>query len=201
MANVILRPDWNLPERRVTPFNAWRNRRQFLRQLGLAGAAAWAGSPLSAAESPAKPTRATPPSPSLYPAARHPDFNPPWKLTDAKVAGSYNNFYEFSLDKEKVRSLTGRFMTSPWPVEIGGLVERPMKVEAEELVAMFGLEERVYRFRCVEAWSMIVPWTGFPLAKLIEKVGPKPAAKFIRFETFHRPAEAPGFTRLPQYPW
>jgi len=97
--------------------------------------------------------------------------------------------------------LTGDFETAPWPIEITGLVEKPLTLDATELFELFPLEERVYRFRCVEAWAMIVPWTGFPLSKLIEKVAPRREAKFLRFETFNRPAQAPGMRSLHNYPW
>ena len=197
MANLILRPAWHLPERLVTPEHSFLNRRRFLQQIGVAGTALTAGS-ISAAEAT---STATVKVASLYPAKRSAEFNPGWKLTNEEVAGSYNNFYEFSLNKAEVRKLTGRFVTSPWPIEITGLVEKPMTIDAQELIDQFPLEERVYRFRCVEAWAMIVPWTGFPLSKLIEKAKPKPEAKFVRFETFNRPDQAPGFKQLPRYPW
>ena len=138
--------------------------------------------------------------PKVYPAPRNAEFNPGWQLTPEKVAGTYNNFYEFSFAKDAFKYV-GKFVTTPWPVEIGGLVEKPMTLEALELAEMFDLEERIYRFRCVEAWAMIVPWTGFPLAKLIQKVVPKAEAKYIRFETFNRPEQAPGIRKMPQYPW
>ncbi len=135
-----------------------------------------------------------------FPAPVNPEFNPAWTLTSERAAGHYNNFYEFTLSKDVYRYVD-KFVTTPWPIQIGGLVEKPLALDAMELVQMFGLEERVYRLRCVEAWAMVVPWTGFPFSKLIEKVAPKPEAKFLRFETFHRPEQAPGVTRVPEYPW
>jgi sulfoxide reductase catalytic subunit YedY len=182
-----------LPEARVTPEKSWRNRRDFLKQLGIAGAGALAAStPLLGAE-----TKAS----SKYPAKRNPEFDPGWRLTNEHVAANYNNFYEFSLDKAEVVKLAQRLTIAPWPIEIGGLVEKPLTVDAAELAAELPLEERVYRFRCVEAWSMVVPWTGFPLSKLIAKAKPKSEAKFIRFFTFNRPHEAPGMARMRTYPW
>ena len=196
MSNVLVRPEWFLPESLVTPERAFQNRRRFLQRLGFAGAGALAlgaSSFTRAAEKPAPGAK--------YPAKRNPEFNPGWRLTNEQVAGNYNNFYEFSLDKEDVAKLAQRLTISPWPIEITGLVEKPMTLDASELAERFGLEERVYRFRCVEAWSMIVPWTGFPLSKLIEVAKPKSEAKFVRFFTFNRPAEAPGMTQMPRYPW
>jgi len=190
MPNIIHRPPWYLAEKLVTPERVFRNRRTFLKQLGCAGVGAIAAPSLLAAE-----------AKKGYPYPRNGQFNPGWKLTDEATAGSYNNFYEFSLQKDKVRMLTGRFVTSPWPIEITGLCEKPMTIDAAELADTMPLEERVYRFRCVEAWGMIVPWTGFPLSKLIEKVQPKSEAKFIRFETVNRPDQMPGIRSLPHYPW
>lgn len=211
MANLIHRPDWFLPERAVTPEGAFRNRREFLKQLGFAGggllATALAGcnkseapSSIATGASVARPGVAPTAPVNGYPAQRNAEFNPGWRLTNEKDASTYNNFYEFSLAKDVFRYV-GKFVTSPWPVEITGLVEKPMTLDAQELAEMFGLEERIYRVRCVEAWAMIVPWTGFQFSKLIEKIVPKPDAKFIRFETFNRPDQAPGITKTPRYPW
>lgn len=195
MANVIRRPDWRLSDRLVTPENAFLNRRHFLRQLGIAGGGVLTGA--VARRGRAAETKGA----ERFPAKRNADFEAKWPLTEERVAGSYNNFYEFTLDKSVTPRLTAQFVTAPWPIEISGLVEKPMTLDATELMAMFPLEERVYRFRCVEAWAMVVPWTGFTLSQLIEKAKPKPEAKFIRFETFNRPEQAPGMKRVPHYPW
>lgn len=211
MANLIHRPQWHLSERLVTSEKAFQNRRQFLRQLGFTGAglltATLAGcnkaepaAQTSAASSTASPDNRAIMPVKGFPAPRNAEFNPGWRLTNEKDASTYNNFYEFSLAKDAYRYV-GKFVTAPWPVEITGLVEKPMTLDAQELAAMFDLEERVYHFRCVEAWAMIVPWTGFQLSKLIKKVMPKPEAKFIRFETFNRPDQAPGIVKAPSYPW
>ena len=197
MPNIILRPGWHIPDKLVTAEKAYRNRRQFLRELGFCGFGAMFGSAFAA-----EGTSTNSVAVKGYPYPRNPEFNPAKvRLTDEEVAISYNNFYEFSTTKTRVRRLTGKFVISPWDVQIGGLVEKPMKLSVEEIMAMFPLEERVYRFRCVEAWSMVVPWTGFPLSKLIEKVVPKPQARFVKFTTFVRPEQAPGFLELSNYPW
>ncbi len=214
MSQIIRRSAFCLPDRHLTPESAFHNRRAFLRALGLTGAGLLAGCSdssstpaVQAAQNPAAPAAAGTNSADTvklskgYPAPRNKDFNPKWELSDEKIAATYNNFYEFTTDKEMVHQLTGRFVINPWPVEITGLIEKPMTLDVRELVDQMGLEERVYRFRCVEAWAMIVPWTGFQLSKLIEKVVPKPEAKFIRFQTFFRPDQAPGFARYRNYPW
>jgi sulfoxide reductase catalytic subunit YedY len=193
MPNIIRRAPWYLSEKLVTPEALFRNRREFLRQMGFSGAGLLAGSLAMGADEKT--------SKKSYPYPRNREFNPAWKLTDENVAGSYNNFYEFSLQKDRVRHLTGPFVTSPWSIEIKGLVEKPMTLNLAELIDTMPLEERVYRFRCVEAWAMIVPWTGFPLSSLIEKAKPKPEAKFLRFETVNRPEQMIGMRQLPNYPW
>ncbi len=220
MANILRRPGWRISERHVTPERSFLKRREFLKQMGFSSAgllalsvagcskasdstAATAAPPVPAPSNPVPVetnTAATATS-KVFPAPRNPRFNPAWQLSDEKVAGRYNNFYEFSTAKDLVYRLTGKFITSPWPVEITGLVEKPVTLDVQELVNEMELEERVYRFRCVEAWAMIVPWTGFPLQKLIAKVVPKPEAKFVRFVTFMRPDQAPGFRELSDYPW
>jgi sulfoxide reductase catalytic subunit YedY len=131
-----------------------------------------------------------------FPAPRNKDFSPDWRLTSEKVMLSYNNYFEFSTDKERPSLLTDRFKIEPWPVQVYGLCEKPFTLDAKELEELFGLEERVYRFRCVEAWSAVVPWTGFELRKLVERAAPKPEAKFLRFETATRPDEYPSWHRL-----
>ena len=113
---------------------------------------------------------------------------------------NYNNFYEFSTDKEAVNPLSQDFVTKPWTVEVYGLVNKPQKYGIDDLLKKFPQEERVYRLRCVEAWSMVIPWNGFPLASLLKEVEPTPAAKFVRFETVLRPEEMRGQSS-PFYPW
>ena len=193
MANIILRPDWYIPEKHATAEKVYWQRREFLKKLGFGGASALlalsSGSYLSAAE-----------GKKGYPYPRAKEFDPGWPLTDEKVATTYNNFYEFTTSKERVHTMVDKFITNPWQIEITGLVENPLKLDARELIEMMPLEERVYRFRCVEAWAMVVPWTGFPLSKLIEKVKPKAEAKFVKFTTFNRPDQAPGMRR-PGMPW
>ena len=204
MQSLITRPGWFLPERQVTPESVFNNRRQFLKQLGLAGAGLLCGTLAGCDRSESEPFAGSPGTPASlpkgFPAPRNPAYNPSARITSEKVAGTYNNFYEFSLDKN-VYKYVGNFSTTPWKIEIGGLVERPMTLDPQELADMFTLEERVFRFRCVEAWSMVVPWTGFPFRQLVEKVGVKSQARFVRFETFNRAEQAPGIRQNPSFPW
>jgi sulfoxide reductase catalytic subunit YedY len=121
------------------------------------------------------------------------------ELTTEQAINTYNNFYEFSLSKEGVASLAQNFRTDPWSVEVGGLVENPRTYSMEDLYG-FQQEERIYRMRCVEAWSMVIPWVGFPLARLLEEVVPTSEAQFVRFETLYDPGRMPG-QRGATLPW
>src|SRR5688500_12998841 len=191
MANVATRPGWWISEKSVTPESVFRNRRQFLKELGFLGGAALMARALEAAE-----------AKKGYPYARTKEYElPNLKMSDENEVATWNNFYEFSTGKREVHRLTGKFTIDPWKIEVGGLCEKPMAIDVKELIDTMPMEERVYRFRCVEAWGMIVPWTGFELRKLIEKAQPKPEAKFVRFVTALKREEMPGIARLPEYPW
>jgi len=120
--------------------------------------------------------------------------------TRKDLALSYNNYYEFGTSKSSVAERAENFQMQPWQVEVGGLVKNPQIFNMEELLANFVQEERVYRMRCVEAWSMVLPWTGFPLAKLLEMAQPLPEAKFVAFQSVYRPEEMPGQVGL-DFPW
>ena len=163
----------------VTPRADWVNRRAF---LGGAAAAAMAG-----------------------PAAAKLAYGPSRFSTDAapntweEITG-YNNFYEFGTDKSDPRKYAGQLTTDPWAVQIDGLVERPGSYDLAELTSGVALEERIYRFRCVEAWGMVIPWIGFELATLLNRVGVQPGAKYVAFETLVRPEEMPG-QRRPILDW
>jgi sulfoxide reductase catalytic subunit YedY len=105
---------------------------------------------------------------------------------------TYNNFYEFSTDKEGVADIARNFKTRPWKISVEGLVKKPKVYGIDELMKMFPLEERIYRFRCVEAWSMVIPWIGFPLGEFIKKCDPAPGAKYVEFTTLLDPKQMPG---------
>jgi len=169
----------------VTPERLYLSRRRFL----AAGVAAAAGAAVTAACRPAATEQ-----PGFCTGAR--------ALADSDETGasltacesiiSYNNYYEFSLDKEDVAQQAGAFSTSPWTVTVGGLVGKARTFTVEELLAAYPQEERIYRMRCVEAWSMVVPWTGFGLASLLADVAPLPTARFVRFESVYDPDRMPG---------
>lgn len=112
----------------------------------------------------------------------------------------YNNFYEFSTDKQAVAALSKDFQTRPWTLEVGGLVANPKTYGVEDLLELFPQEERIYRLRCVEGWSMVIPWNGFPLASLLKEAQPTGDAHYVRFEAVYDPQELPG-QKSPFYPW
>lgn len=114
------------------------------------------------------------------------------KITSLSNATHYNNFYEFSTGKEDVAELSRAFRTRPWTVTVEGHVKKPKVYDIDELLKLFPLEERIYRFRCVEAWSMVIPWDGFPLADLIKRSEPTSKAKFVEFTTLRDPKQMPG---------
>jgi sulfoxide reductase catalytic subunit YedY len=113
---------------------------------------------------------------------------------------TYNNFYEFTTDKEGVAAMSQGFKTSPWTVQVGGLVNNPKTYDIDGLKKLFDPEERIYRLRCVEGWSMVIPWTGFPLHKLLKEVDPKSEAKYVRFESLADATQMPGLS-MAGYPW
>jgi sulfoxide reductase catalytic subunit YedY len=196
---------WNLPEREATPEVALRSRRRWLKWAGLGSIALGAGAGLwwfyggTDNEILAAGRFATPGA-DLYPADGNPDFATVDRPTTVEAAAArYCNFYEFSSFKEVWRHVRP-FQPVPWTLEVAGLVAKPRTFEIDELLRTFPLEERVYRHRCVEAWAMVVPWTGFSLAALLRRVEPLPAARFVRFVTFQRPAEA-GRQGDNSYPW
>lgn len=195
MSHISIKPDWWISEKEVTSESAYSNRRHFLKQMGFSGMGILGGLSMNTAFG-AESENGKP----AFPFKRNPDFNPEWKLTDQNVVESYNNFYEFTTTKSRVRQMVDRFVIDPWKVEISGLIENPRNMDMDDIYKAFNMEERVYRFRCVEAWSMIVPWTGFQLSDLIKLVKPKPEAKFIKFTTFNRPDQAPGM-RFGGYGW
>ncbi|TCR79607.1 protein-methionine-sulfoxide reductase catalytic subunit MsrP [Rhizobium sp. BK376] len=119
-------------------------------------------------------------------------------LTPIKDVTTYNNFYEFGLDKGDPAALSGNFKPRPWTIKVDGMVGNPGTFDIDALIKEFPPEERVYRMRCVEAWSMVIPWDGFPLASLLKKVEPMGSAKYVEFETVVRPSEMPGQSGLLQ---
>lgn len=206
-----IRKPWQLSQKQHTPVEVYRDRRthrrEFLKQMGFAGAGLLTAGILGGCE------RATDEQiknagkvelpdviESVFPAPRNEEFEYGRAETAAREAAEYTNFYEFSTAKDSWQHV-GKFQPLPWTLEVAGLCAKPRTFDLDELYNDFDLEERAYRHRCVETWAMCVPWTGFPLHKLLAKVEPLPSATFVEFETFNRPAEAPGIAGYPDFPW
>lgn len=172
---LIRRPDAIAPSE-ITPLSAYLSRRQLIAGAAALGAASILpdpghAAPLQAAKSPLS-TDETP--------------------TPLKDVTSYNNFYEFGTDKADPVAYAGKLTTSPWSVKVDGLVGKPADYALEDILKGVALEERIYRMRCVEGWSMVIPWVGVPLAEVLKKVEPQGSAKYVAFETLKRPSEMPG---------
>ncbi|MEQ8968546.1 MAG: protein-methionine-sulfoxide reductase catalytic subunit MsrP [Azospirillaceae bacterium] len=189
---------WELPESAATPEAAFVNRRAFLARAGLAGAGlagALAGLPggARAQDGGARPTA------DLYPAERNTAFTVDRAITDEETATTYNNFYEFGSHKQIWRAAQ-EMPLEPWTVTIDGLVEEERTVDVYELIRAMPIEERVYRLRCVEAWAMTIPWSGFPMKALVDYCRPLGSAKYVRMQTFGDADWAGGFRQF-WYPW
>lgn len=205
MANIRIPKAWEIPERLVTPESVYHNRREILKKLGLgtlgvAGLMSHGGLDAFAQIKDLTPFIPKSPTGNLYPAKRNPLYKLDRPLTNELVAARYNNFYEFSLNKDVYRYID-RFQTRPWQISVGGEVEAPQTFDIDDLVRKMPLEERLYRHRCVEAWAMAVPWTGFPLKSLLSLVKPKATARYIRMVTFLNLEIAPEQKRTTWYPW
>ncbi len=175
----------------ITPESVYHTRRDLIRTLATGSAglalAAW-GMREAHAQTPRGGALAALASvPSTLPGAVTMD-----KLTAYKDATTYNNFYEFGTDKADPAKRAHTLITQPWTVEIEGLVKKPGRVNLEDLMKWGAMEERIYRLRCVEGWSMVIPWIGYSLAKLIQRVEPQPGAKFVEFITLADPKTMPG---------
>ncbi|MCC6946496.1 MAG: protein-methionine-sulfoxide reductase catalytic subunit MsrP [Bradyrhizobiaceae bacterium] len=192
--HVIRRRGWEIPESQATPEHIYLNRRTLL-----AGAGALAASALPGLAHAQRVADLPDPSVSLYPVKRNEKYALDRELTPEKIVTNYNNFYEFGFDKDIARAAQA-LPIRPWTVKLDGMVEKEMTVDIDDLLRRMPLEERLYRMRCVEAWSMAVPWSGFPMAKLVELAKPLSSAKYVRMETFLNRAVAPG-QRMPLYPW
>jgi sulfoxide reductase catalytic subunit YedY len=175
----------------ITPKALYLSRRDFIKAAGLA-----AGSALLAACAPQ--VTATPSGPAPQANGQTDELGDP--VNTFEDITNYNNYYEFTTDKQGVAPMSQKFASSPWTLEVGGLVNNPKTYGIEDLLKKFTQEERIYRLRCVEAWSMVIPWTGFTLASLLKEVEPTSDAKFVRFETVYRPDEMPG-QKSGFYPW
>lgn len=191
------RRPWELPEAAATPEALFFNRRKI---LTTAGAIALSGALASCdAKSSAAVKTGTDPSAKFYPAKRDPLYKLDRALSPERVVETYNNYYEFGTEKEIYEDAQA-LPIRPWSVSIEGEVEKPFTVAVDDLIAKMPLEERLYRHRCVEAWAMAVPWTGFAMKSLVDLAKPLSKATFVEMQTFMKPDVASG-QRQPWYPW
>ena len=165
----------------ITPENIYKNRRKFIKNMGLAAGSMFIGQNLIT------PTNANTNKEKL-------------KLTDYRYVTTYNNYYEFGTGKSDPVQRSQKFKTNPWDVLIDGEVENPIKISMDEILEMFPSEERIYKLRCVEGWSMVIPWLGFPLNKILKKALPTNKAKFVKFISVLDPEQMIG-QRFPILDW
>lgn len=201
-----IQPDWQLPEKQVTSEAVFFNRRRFIKRavgasIGLTGAIA-----LNSCRPALKQSELSEFEKTLGRRLPNVRANPHFKrpespTTEQQYASRFNNFYEFGGTKN-IWQQAQALPSEDWRLTVGGLVNNPKTYAADDLLKTFPLEERIYRFRCVEAWAMVVPWLGFPMRKLLAAADPKPNAKFVRFESFYDPdiTQGPSFSRS-NLPW
>lgn len=189
----------NIDRAEITPKDVYLSRRDFMRAAAVtAGGLALAACAPALTPTPAPAVSGITPTPTLT--------DNVYKDEIGNTASSfydithYNNYYEFTTSPPNVARLAENFQTSPWDVQVYGLVNKPKTYSVEEMVKLFQPEERVYRMRCVEGWSLVVPWVGFPLSKLLNDVEPTSEAKYVRFETVFKPDEMPG-QKQGMFPW
>jgi sulfoxide reductase catalytic subunit YedY len=185
---IRIRKRWEIPESEVTPEPLYRRRREFMQAAAVVGGALLLN-PWAAA-------RASYPVAGYQPQVVSLDD----AITDEANATGYNNFYEFGTDKEDPKKNSTRFRTDDWSIDVSGHCEKPGTYGIEDLVRPHQLEERIYRLRCVEAWSMVIPWIGVPLASMLKAMQPTSAARYVAFKTLHDPVRMPGQQRS-VLPW
>ena len=188
---MLIRKPTDIPSSEVTPKSLYLRRREFIQTAtGVAVAAAAALAP----------TRVRAQDRPKLPNVRKSQYGAGERLNDYDDVTGYNNFYEFGTDKEDPKANAQRFATRPWSISVEGLVKAPAAYDVDSFIKPYAFEERIYRLRCVEGWSMVIPWVGIPLADVIKRLEPQPGAKFVEFTTLNDPRRMPG-QRVPVLPW
>lgn len=208
MPSIHIPKAWSSRSIRPIEEKDYHNRRQFIKELGLLGIGTLAAPSLLAKKryrQEGAPSFTFEGQEAYYPAKRNERYPLDRKMTKEIVAARYNNFYEFIHPNDpniyNVYKYVDNFDTSDWMIKVGGMCENKGSFPLGDLIKKFGTEERTYRFRCVERWAMAVPWTGFPMAKLIQFLQPKEKARYVRFTTFADPKQMPGVQHQDWYPW
>ena len=184
--------DYGVSPSEITPEHVYVHRREFLKLAGIStlsgllAACGVSGTPSLAQE-------------TSVPSGHTDELGDP--VTPYDITSTYNNYYEFSTDKRAVHRLAKDFPTDPWTVEVTGLVHKPFKIGLEDILREFPQEERIYRLRCVEGWSAVIPWQGFPLADLLKRAEPKSEARYVRFVAVYNPDAMPGQRKYKTFPW
>ncbi|UOM32755.1 protein-methionine-sulfoxide reductase catalytic subunit MsrP [Acuticoccus sp. I52.16.1] len=203
---TFTKPRWVLSEREATPESIFYARRTLIKSAGLGMIGAAVAAPAHAglldnifgADTPTADSEVDPTA-DLYPVPRNEAYTHTRPITDEGLATTYNNFYEFGSHK-RIYNAAQKLAIRPWSVILDGMVEQEQTIDIDTLIRQMPLEERVYRHRCVEAWSMVVPWTGFAMADFVKLARPTAGAKYVRMETFENPEVASG-QRQSWYPW
>jgi methionine sulfoxide reductase catalytic subunit len=189
---MLIRKPAEIPSSEITPKSTYLNRRSFLTGAALAGSAAVAGIGFRAlANRLADPALVAEANAKIDGIQKSP-FSTTEKQNSYKDVSTYNNFYEFSTEKDEPASLAKDFKTRPWTVTIDGEVKKKQVLDVDAIMKMAAPEERIYRHRCVEGWSIVVPWVGFSLSELIKRCDPTPKAKYVEFTTLYDPKQMPG---------
>lgn len=187
---MLIRKPSDIKSSEITDYSVWKQRRKFLQQAALLGlGTGLSGLPLTSL------AKKTPGSGQPIAGLKKTGFGRDLKLTSYEDVTSYNNFYEFGTDKGDPVRNAAKLRTRPWQVKVEGECEKPGEIGIEEILGGFAQEERIYRFRCVEAWSMVVPWVGFSLGDLLKRFAPTSRAKYVTFETLFDPKQMPGQKR------
>jgi len=184
---MLIKKNTEIPSSEITPKWLYLNRRKFLAGAGTIGVGLAAGKAFFDLTAPEQQVFA-----AKLNYSRNSQLSTNEPQTSLKDVTHYNNFYEFGTEKEEPAEQAKNFKTRPWSVSVEGLCNKPHKWDVDEIVKLAPLEERVYRHRCVEAWSIVVPWIGFSLSNLIKQADPQPKAKYVAFETLYDPKQMPG---------
>jgi methionine sulfoxide reductase catalytic subunit len=195
---MLIRKAPDIRSSEITPRSLYLNRRKFLAQVAMAGAATATGVGLREIVSPSSTVLAG----NKIDGIQKSPFSTTETITPYKDVTNYNNYYEFSTEKDEPAKLAQKFRTRPWKVKIDGLVDKKQELDVDAIIKMAPAEERIYRHRCVEGWSIVVPWVGFSLSELIKRVNPTSKAKFVEFTTLLDLAQMPGQQRnVLQWPY
>jgi methionine sulfoxide reductase catalytic subunit len=185
---MFIKKPADIPSSEVTPKGLYLNRRKFIAAAGITGAATLAGGALKELFSPSEVAHAG----TKIEGVQKSEFSSDEKVTPFGDVASYNNYYEFSTDKDGPSKLAGNFRTRPWKVSIEGLVQKKKVLDIDSILKLGSPEERIYRHRCVEGWSIVVPWVGYSLSTLLKQVEPLGKAKFVEFTTLYDLGQMPG---------